>query len=161
MSCSDASGALGGIGAALGIALANVGAAYGIAVSFYGYIALAQTPRVDRLLLIKGLVPAVMASVRGVYGLIISILIVVGMGSANYSIYKAWSHFFAGLCVGVSGIGSGYCMGVVGNYGLRAVGVKPRIFMGILLIIIFAEALGLYGLIIALIVISNGDSGTC
>jgi F0F1-type ATP synthase membrane subunit c/vacuolar-type H+-ATPase subunit K len=56
------------------LTLKDIGAAYGIAVSFGGYTALG---RKDRSLLIKGLVPAIMASVRGVYGLIIAILIAV------------------------------------------------------------------------------------
>jgi len=148
------------LGAALGIFFANAGAAYGIAVSFAGYIRLGSTRNLDKAMLIKGLVPAVMASVRGVYGLIISILISVAVTGGNYPAYKGVAHFCAGLCVGLTGLGSGYCMGEVGRAGLEAVAQKPQIYMGVLLIIIFAEALGLYGLIISLILVSNGDTAS-
>jgi len=39
----------------------------------------------------------------------------------------------------------------VGDAGVRALGQQEKIFVGMMLILIFAEALGLYGLIIALI----------
>jgi len=151
---------LGAMGASLGLVFANIGASYGIAVSFFGYIELAKSAK-DRLMLIKGLVPAIMASVRGVYGLIISILVTVDFKDGAYPPYKAFAHLFAGLCVGLSGFASGYCMGIVGCEGMKAVAKKPVIYMSILLIIIFAEAIGLYGLIIALILITNGNTGTC
>jgi len=149
----------GSLGAALGIAFANAGAAYGLAVSFSGYVSLANTPRVDRLMLIKGLVPGIMASVRGVYGLIISILITVSLRADQpYPLTKGFAQLFSGLCVGLSGLASGYCMGVVGDHGLRAVGRRPRLYINVLLIIIFCEAIGLYGLIIGLILVGSGTS---
>ena len=39
----------------------------------------------------------------------------------------------------------------VGDAGVRAVGQQEKLFVGMILILIFAEALGLYGLIVALI----------
>jgi len=101
-------------------------------------------------LLVKGLVPAIMASVRGVYGLIISILIAVQV-TPNYSLMKAFAHLFSGLAVGLSGTASGWCMGIIGDHGMAAVSRNPRLYIGMLLILIFAEAIGLYGLIIGLI----------
>jgi V-type H+-transporting ATPase proteolipid subunit len=52
-------------------------------------------------------------------------------------------------------------MGEVGDHGMRAVSKRPKIYMSVLLIIIFAEALGLYGLIISLIVLTNGNGSKC
>jgi len=140
---------------------ANAGGAYGIARGFNGYVALGRTPRVDRTLLIKGLVPAIMASVRGVYGLIIAILIATQFDDTNYSMVRGFEHLFAGLCVGLSGWASGYCMGVIGDVGLTAVSQKPRLYIHILLIVIFCEAIGLYGLIISLILVSKGSNTIC
>ena len=80
------------------------------------------------------------------------------MTSTDYSLYKGFAHLFSGLSVGISGYASGYCMGVVGNSGMRAVGKKPVLYMGVLLMIIFAEALGLYGLIVALLLLTNGNT---
>eukprot|EP01119_Soliformovum_irregulare_P016407 TRINITY_DN4739_c0_g1_i1.p1 TRINITY_DN4739_c0_g1~~TRINITY_DN4739_c0_g1_i1.p1 ORF type:complete len:194 (-),score=43.91 TRINITY_DN4739_c0_g1_i1:85-666(-) len=162
-SCEETQGLAGflsAIGAVFAIFFANAGAAYGIAVSFYGYVNLAMAPRVDRLMLIKGLIPAVMASVRGVYGLIIGVLITVAM-TEHYPLYAGIAHMFSGLAVGLSGIASGYCMGEIGHFGLRAVAKKPQLFVSVVLIIIFAEAIGLYGLIISLIVLTNGNGARC
>jgi len=152
--CPYYAAVFGALGSALGLAAANAGAAFGIAISFGGYISLGQK---GRTMLIKGLVPAIMASVRGVYGLIISILIAVQITPTNYSLMKAFAHLFAGLSVGLSGLASGYCMGVVGKTGMIAVSRQPRLYIGILLILIFAEAIGLYGLIIGLILLSTSQ----
>lgn len=50
-----------------------------------------------------------------------------------------------------SGLAAGMAIGIVGDAGVRAVGQQERLFVGMILILIFAEALGLYGLIVALI----------
>ena len=42
-------------------------------------------------------------------------------------------------------------IGIVGDAGVRANGQQPKLFVGMVLILIFAEALGLYGLIVAII----------
>jgi len=159
--CTDSAAAWGSIGAALGIFFASGGAAYGIAQSFMGYIDLARNPKVDRLMLIKGLVPGVMASVRGVYGLIISILIVTQMQKDNYNQIRGIAHFMAGLSVGLTGLASGYSMGVIGNAGLRSVAKKPILYTSFLLMIVFCEAIGLFGLIIGLILITSGGNFRC
>merc|ERR1712167_446068 len=68
-----------------------------------------------------------------------------------YSSFSGFAHLAAGLCCGLSSLAAGLCIGVVGDAGVRAVGQQERLFVGMILILIFAEALGLYGLIVALI----------
>ena len=46
---------------------------------------------------------------------------------------------------------AGLAIGIVGDAGVRANAQQEAIFVGMILILIFAEALGLYGLIIAII----------
>ena len=46
---------------------------------------------------------------------------------------------------------AGYAIGICGDAGVRAYIHTDKIFVGMLLMLIFAEALGLYGLIISLI----------
>merc|ERR1712032_1297513 len=53
--------------------------------------------------------------------------------------------------VGISGLAAGMAIGIVGDAGTRAIGQQPGLFVPNLLILIFAEALALYGLIVALI----------
>lgn len=50
-----------------------------------------------------------------------------------------------------SALAAGMAIGIVGDAGVRAVGQQEKLFVGMILILIFAEALGLYGLIVALI----------
>lgn len=56
----------------------------------------------------------------------------------------------AGLSVGLSGLGAGFAIGIVGDAGVRGTAQQARLFVGMVLILIFAEVLGLYGLIVAL-----------
>ena len=64
-------------------------------------------------------------------------------------------HLGAGLSVGLSGAAAGYAIGVVGDCGVRGTSQQPRLFVGMILVLIFAEVLGLYGLIVALILSSK------
>jgi len=41
-------------------------------------------------------------------------------------------------------------VGEVGEVGVRHIALQPRLFIGMILILIFAEVLGLYGLIIGI-----------
>jgi len=47
-------------------------------------------------------------------------------------------------------------MGIIGDVGMASVARKPQLYVGVLLMLVFAEALGLYGLIISLIL--NGKA---
>ncbi len=57
----------------------------------------------------------------------------------------------AGMACGFSCVAAGFAIGVVGEAGVKANAQEDRIFVGMILILIFAEALGLYGLIVSLI----------
>jgi V-type H+-transporting ATPase proteolipid subunit len=72
-------------------------------------------------------------------------------GSTKFSSFSGYAFLAAGLCCGLSGLAAGMAIGIVGDAGVRAVGQQERLFVGMILILIFAEALGLYGLIVALI----------
>ena len=101
-----------------------------------------------------------MAGVLGIYGLIVAVIIQGSIsaptdGYATYSLYTAFAHLSAGLCCGLSAMAAGMAIGIVGDAGVRAVGQQEKLFVGMILILIFAEALGLYGLIVALILSQN------
>jgi V-type H+-transporting ATPase 16kDa proteolipid subunit len=72
-------------------------------------------------------------------------------GTTAFSSFSGYAFLAAGLCCGLSGLAAGMAIGVVGDAGVRAVGQQEKLFVGVILILIFAEALGLYGLIVALI----------
>lgn len=114
-----------------------------------------------------------MSGIIAVYGLVMAVLI---SGSLNplddYSLYKFVSHLCvltfcgiihlsAGLCVGLTGLAAGYCIGIVGDQGVRSYLLQQKIFVGLVLILIFAEVLGLYGLIVGLILNTRGGPAQC
>jgi len=76
-----------------------------------------------------------------------------GYISRNFVVvlHRSFLQLGAGLSVGLSGLAAGFAIGVVGDAGVRGTAQQPRLFVGMILILIFAEVLGLYGLIVALI----------
>ena len=58
---------------------------------------------------------------------------------------SGFMHLACGISVGATGLAAGYCIGVVGDKGVRAYMEQSRIFVGMVLILIFGEVLGLYG----------------
>jgi F0F1-type ATP synthase membrane subunit c/vacuolar-type H+-ATPase subunit K len=64
-----------------------------------------------------------------------------------YYFFDGYAHFAAGLACGLAGLGAGMAIGIVGDAGVRANAQQPKLFVGMILILIFAEALALYGLI--------------
>ena len=69
---------------------------------------------------------------------------------------RSFLHLGAGLSVGFSGLAAGFAIGIVGDSGVRGTAQQPRLFVGMILILIFAEVLGLYGLIVALVLSTKG-----
>jgi len=99
-----------------------------------------------------------------------------GAGYNTYSIFNGYAHLAAGLCCGLSGLAAGGTIGIIGDVGVRGFGQKAsggrrswltesdamgsstvsveeanRLYVGLLIMLIFSEALALYGLIVALI----------
>jgi V-type H+-transporting ATPase proteolipid subunit len=54
-------------------------------------------------------------------------------------------HLACGLSVGLTGLAAGYSIGIVGDMGVRSYMQQSKIFVGMVLILIFGEVLGLYG----------------
>lgn len=138
----------------------NLGAAYGTAKSGVG-ISSMGVMRPD--LVMRSIVPVIMAGVLGIYGLIIGILINQNLSGApeRYPYFLAYAHLGGGLTVGLSALAAGLCIGIVGDAGVRANAQQPRLFVGMILILIFAEALALYGLIIGLLLAVLKAEGLC
>jgi F0F1-type ATP synthase membrane subunit c/vacuolar-type H+-ATPase subunit K len=66
-------------------------------------------------------------------------------------LYTGFIQLGAGLSVGLAGLAAGFAIGIVGDAGVRGTAQQPKLFVGMILILIFAEVLGLYGLIVALL----------
>ena len=136
------------IGVSCALIFANLGAAYGTAKSGVGISSMGV---IKPELIMKSLIPVVMAGVLGIYGLIVSVILIQKISRSSYTYYDGYRHLSAGLCCGLSSLAAGIAIGSVGDAGVRANAQQDKIFVGMILILIFAEALGLYGLIISLI----------
>jgi len=190
-------------GSAICVILSNWGAAWGTWKAGVGLCKMGINHPGG---IIKNLVAIIMAGVLGIYGLIVAILISGGVyGPENginlYSQYTGYAHLAAGLCCGLSCLAAGGCIGIIGEMGVLATGLRAegnharnwrpvpgagvkdegkkdadesspasgggptiaagqtgdenKLFVGMLIMLIFSEALALYGLIVALIVSQN------
>jgi V-type H+-transporting ATPase 16kDa proteolipid subunit len=123
------------------------GSAYGTAKSGVGIAAMGvMRPE----LVMKSIVPVVMAGILGIYGLIIAVIISTGINQTAdkaYYYFDGYAHLASGLACGLASLGAGMAIGIVGDAGVRANAQQPKLFVGMILILIFAEALALYGLI--------------
>jgi len=136
------------MGCSSALVFACLGAAYGTAKSGVGVAAMGvMRPE----LVMRSIIPVVMAGVIGIYGLIIAVILATNVSPDKYTEFRGFAHLASGLSVGLSGLAAGMAIGIVGDAGVRATAQQPKLFVGMILILIFAEALGLYGLIVALI----------
>ncbi|KAJ9560150.1 hypothetical protein OSB04_005310 [Centaurea solstitialis] len=133
------------LGAAAALVFSCMGAAYGTAKSGVG-VASMGVMRPE--LVMKSIVPVVMAGVLGIYGLIIAVIISTGINpkAKSYYLFDGYAHLSSGLACGLAGLSAGMAIGIVGDAGVRANAQQPKLFVGMILILIFAEALALYGL---------------
>ncbi|KAG1354646.1 V-type proton ATPase 16 kDa proteolipid subunit [Cocos nucifera] len=164
------------LGAAAALVFSCMGAAYGTAKSGVG-VASMGVMRPE--LVMKSIVPVVMAGVLGIYGLIIAVIISTGINpkAKSYYLFDGYAHLSSGLACGLAGLSAGMAIGIVGDAGVRYVknqycillivqakdgnnwhranAQQPKLFVGMILILIFAEALALYGLIVGIILSSR------
>jgi V-type H+-transporting ATPase proteolipid subunit len=138
------------MGIASALVFANLGAAYGTAKSGVGIASLGV---IDSSKVLKGLIPIIMAGILGIYGVIISVLLIGDAKGGNLSKdgggYKILG---AGLSCGLSALASGLSIGVAGDAGVRAFAQTDGIYVGMILLLIFSEAIGLYGFIVAILI---------
>lgn len=147
----------GAMGASAAMIFSALGAAYGTAKSGVG-IAAMSVMRPE--LIMKCIIPVVMAGIIAIYGLVVAVLIAgkLSTASSGYGLYEGFVHLGAGLSVGLSGLAAGFAIGIVGDAGVRGTAQQPRLFVGMILILIFAEVLGLYGLIVAIYLYTKTSS---
>ncbi|UJR36787.1 hypothetical protein I4U23_029500 [Adineta vaga] len=152
--CPAYSPFFGAMGATSAVVFSALGAAYGTAKSGCGISAMAvMRPE----FIMKSVIPVVMAGIIAIYGLVVAVLIANNITGDNYGLYKAFLQLGAGLSVGLSGLAAGFAVGIVGDAGVRGTAQQPRLYVGMILILIFAEVLGLYGLIVALIMTTKNQ----
>ncbi|KAJ8292866.1 V-type proton ATPase proteolipid subunit [Rhodotorula toruloides] len=116
----------GAMGCTAAIVFTCLGASYGTAKSGVGIAAMGVL-RPD--LMMKCIIPVVMAGIIAIYGLVVSVLISGGLASPM-SLYAGFIQLGAGLSVGLAGLSAGFAIGIVGDAGVRGVAQQSRVFVG-------------------------------
>ena len=156
--CTPLAPAFGYLGASFALIFCCGGAAYGIA---YSGVSLGQLAQHNRPMFLKGFISVVMAELISIYGLISAVsltLSVSSIGGRRYPLEAGFLHLGAGICVGLSGLISGVLIGIIGSeFNLTLIRNNEAFTAGIL-ILIFSEALALYGLIGGMLLKGTGDA---
>ncbi|QIW96294.1 hypothetical protein AMS68_001812 [Peltaster fructicola] len=134
----------GAMGCTSAIVFTCFGAAYGTAKAGVGISAMGVL-RPD--LIVKNIIPVIMAGIIAIYGLVVSVLISNDL-KQEVPLSVSFIQLGAGLSVGLAGLAAGFAIGIVGDAGVRGTAQQPRLFVG------------LYGLIVALLMNSNAK-GEC
>lgn len=136
------------LGISMAMIFANLGAAIGTAKSGVGISSMGIL-KPEKI--VKGIIPVVMAGILGIYGLVVAVLLIQKIDLTKpYSYFQGFSHLASGTSCGMSALAAGYTIGVVGDASVRGLGQQDKLFVGMILMLIFAEAIGLFGFIVAL-----------
>ncbi|KAM7470841.1 hypothetical protein LguiA_009024 [Lonicera macranthoides] len=121
------------LGAAAALVFSCMGAAYGTTKSGVG-VASMGVMRPE--LVMKSIVPVVMAGLLGIHGLIIAVIISTGINpkAKSYYLFDGYAHLSSGLACGLAGLSAGMAIGIVGDAGVRANAQQPKLFVGMILI---------------------------
>nr|KAJ0221190.1 hypothetical protein LSAT_V11C200088530 [Lactuca sativa] len=98
-----------------------------------------------------------MAGVLGIYGLIIVMIIstVINTKATSYYLFHGYAHLSSGIACGLAGLFLLVWLSESSVMLVLANAQQPKLFVGMILILIFVEALALYGLIVGIILSSR------
>ncbi|GMI50462.1 hypothetical protein ScalyP_jg9210 [Parmales sp. scaly parma] len=181
--CPSHAAFLGFFSAAVCMILSNLGAAYGTYRSAIGicHLSIRHPGGIVKNLL--AIIMSGVLGIYGLIVSIIiagAVLSPLNNGQNMYTEFTGWAHVAAGLCCGLCCLAAGFATGVAGEFGVKAVGIRAagnfqaarqgrfgsgddeenegdasKIYIASVTILSFAGAIGLYGFIVALIIVSS------
>jgi F0F1-type ATP synthase membrane subunit c/vacuolar-type H+-ATPase subunit K len=160
------------LGVASALSFSVFGASCGIFTTASSLIGAAvRSPHVKS----KNLISILLAEAVAIYGLIVALMMITRLkrvtdetfGAAGPSgsealdsyqyLFTGYTYFWSGLTVGLVNLACGWCVGVLGSSVVLADASNPKVFMQVLVVEIFAAAIGLIGLILAFIQVSRAS----
>ena len=151
------------IGTGLAVALSVIGAAWGIFLS--GISIMGGGVKAPRIYT-RNLISIIFSEVVAIYGLITAIVFnsklnrVLPNELGEYSLgvhFAGFALFSGGIAVGLSNLACGICVGIVGSGAALADAMNPSLFIRVLVIEIFASAIGLFGLIVGIVMVTKAE----
>ena len=115
--CPASAPFFGFMGVTSALVFANIGAAYGTAKSGVGISSMGV---MNPGLVMRNIIPVVMAGVLGIYGLIVGVILIPKVKADNAGPYQGAKLLASGSCVGFSSLSAGYAIGIVGDTGVRS-----------------------------------------
>ena len=152
-------------GIAIGLGFSVVGAAWGIWLTGSSLVGAAvKAPRIRS----KNLVSVIFCEATAIYGVILAIILLNKIAppkDGNISDSWSWgtfyfagySVFFSGCSVGFTNIASGISVGIAGSACALGDAQDDSLFVKILIVEIFASALGIFGIIVGIIQSNNAQ----
>lgn len=151
------------VGAALAIGLSVLGAAWGIFITGSSLLGAAvRAPRIRS----KNLISVIFCEAVAIYGVIVSIILQTKIDKSDeipkdpaalrvVQMAGGYAVFWAGVCCGFGNLACGVCVGICGSGCALADAQNGALFVKILVIEIFASALGIFAIIVAIIMSTN------
>jgi len=149
------------LGVSIAIGMSVLGAAWGIYITGSSLVGAAiRVPRITS----KNLISVIFCEAVAIYGVIVAIILQTRIdkvdpledGTWGIGVMKAgYAILGAGLTTGFANLVCGICVGIVGSSCALSDAQNSTLFVKILVVEIFASALGLFGVIIGIIISSN------
>ncbi|KAF4637168.1 hypothetical protein G7Y89_g920 [Cudoniella acicularis] len=147
----------GAMGCSMAVVLSVMGAAYGIAKSGVGVSAVSVLhpetmtrsstlfppffPFTLANIFKPDMMPPILAGILSIYGLVTGVMITNNLHERS-ALHTNFMQLAAGLSCGLCCLSAGFCIGIVGDAGVRGNAQQPRLYVGMMLMLIFAEVLG-------------------